>query len=108
MARVAEEDAVSEQALVAAADALQSALGDHQARTVDGLVYEWRQGFSGDPLVERTPTRWVLCVPEHAWSDIVDRAGLDDSEAAAVRALHAAAADPDEQDSGVALVVDRE
>ena len=67
---------------------MQAAVAEYPGVTVDGLVYEWRQAFADDPLVERTPTAWVLRVPERVWGDVTDRAGVRDDLKPALRALH--------------------
>lgn len=109
VAAIAADAGVSETALRAAAVDVQAALAEYPGRTLDGLVYEWRQAFRRDPLVERTPDAWVLRVPERAWADVRERAGVDDDVADALEALHGtgAAADGERQD-GVVLVVARD
>ena len=94
--RVASTFGVSESELASAAGSVQVAVDDYPGTTVDGLVYEWRQAFREDPLVERTPARWVLRVPERVWNDLCNRAGVRDSLRAPLASLHATAADSDE------------
>jgi hypothetical protein len=107
---VADAVGVDSAALREAASSVQSTLGDYPGRTVDGLVYEWRQAFRHDPLVERTPDAWVLRVPERVWADVRERAGVDDAVVHALLALHerrAEDADSDRED-GVVLVLARD
>jgi len=86
--RVADTLGVRQSVLAEAAESVQAAVAEYPGVSVDGLVYEWRQAFADDPLVERTPTTWVLRVPEHVWRDVTDRAGVRDDVAPALRALH--------------------
>jgi hypothetical protein len=79
---------VSESDLASAAASVQAAVDDYPGTTVDGLVYEWRQAFRADPLVERTETRWVLRVPERVWDDLCNRAGVRDDLRLALATLH--------------------
>jgi hypothetical protein len=53
------------------------------------MVYEWRTGLAGDPLVGRSESAVYLDAPEHAWDDLVGRLDVDDTEAGALRAVHA-------------------
>ncbi|WP_218778854.1 hypothetical protein, partial [Halobacterium hubeiense] len=53
--QVAADAGVTESALREAAKSVQATLADFPGLTVDGLVYEWRQAFREDPLVERRP-----------------------------------------------------
>lgn len=92
VSRVASTVGVREADLAEAAASLQAAVDDYPGRTVDGLVYEWRQAFREDPLVERTQSRWVLRVPERVWRDLCERAGVRDDLRSALTALHGAAA----------------
>lgn len=100
IADVADAVGVSESDLVEAAGAVQAAVGDYPGASVDGLVYEWRQAFADDPLVERTPTRWVLRVPERVWTDLCNRAGVRDSLRPALASLHAKEVADVEADGG--------
>lgn len=106
VARVAADSGVSEAALRGAAGDVQATLEDYPGRSVDGLVYEWRQAFRDDPLLERRPDAWMLNVPERVWVDVRERANVSEELADALAALHATEAD-DERD-GVALVVARD
>lgn len=78
------------------APALRDLLDDHQAlfrgfgeRSVADVVYEWRTGLPGDPLVARTETAVYLDAPEHAWEDLLGRLDVGSDEASALRAVHA-------------------
>ncbi|SEV91509.1 hypothetical protein [Halobacterium jilantaiense] len=86
--RVADTLGVRESVLAEAAESVQAAVSEYPGVSVDGLVYEWRQAFADDPLVERTPTAWVLRVPERVWRDVTERAGVRDDVEPALRALH--------------------
>ena len=88
VSRLADTLGVREADLAESARSVQSAVAEYPGVTVDGLVYEWRQAFADDPLVERTPTAWVLRVPERVWNDVTDRAGVRDDVEPALRALH--------------------
>jgi len=88
VSRVADTLGVRESSLAEGARSMQAAVADYPGVSVDGLVYEWRQAFADDPLVERTPTAWVLRVPERVWRDVTDRAGVRDDVKPALRALH--------------------
>ncbi|MFB6269959.1 MAG: hypothetical protein ABEH83_08455 [Halobacterium sp.] len=111
---VAADADVSESALREAAVAVQATLADYPGRTVDGLVYEWRQAFRVDPLIERRPDAWVLRVPERVWADVVERSAVDGgvggAVAGALATLHETGiggVDSDRED-GVVLLVARE
>ncbi|AHG05299.1 hypothetical protein HALDL1_10965 [Halobacterium sp. DL1] len=88
VAQVASTLGVSESGLASAAASVQAAVDDYPGTTVDGLVYEWRQAFREDPLVERTGARWVLRVPERVWEDLCNRAGVRDDLRLALATLH--------------------
>ncbi|MDH5021354.1 hypothetical protein [Halobacterium rubrum] len=88
VSRVADTLGVRERDLAACARDVQAAIADYPGVTVDGLVYEWRQAFADDPLAERTPTAWVLRVPERVWRDVTNRAGVRADMEPALRALH--------------------
>ena len=88
VSRVADTLGVREADLAESARSVQAAISDYPGVSVDGLVYEWRQAFADDPLVERTPTAWVLRVPERVWRDVTNRAGVRDDVEPALRALH--------------------
>jgi hypothetical protein len=88
VSRVADTLGVRERDLAESARSVQAAVSEYPGVTVDGLVYEWRQAFAADPLVERTPTAWVLRVPERVWVDVTNRAGVREDIEPALRALH--------------------
>jgi len=88
VSRLADTLGVREADLAESARSVQAAVAEYPGVTVDGLVYEWRQAFADDPLVERTPTAWVLRVPERVWNDVTDRAGVRADVEPALRALH--------------------
>lgn len=78
---------------------------------VDGLVYEWRQSFRTDPLVERRGDAYYLAVPVRVWADFADRLGYADGERRAVEAVHERqfAADRGQPpDEGVAMLLVRD
>ncbi|MFB6137293.1 MAG: hypothetical protein ABEJ42_02985 [Halobacteriaceae archaeon] len=56
----------------------------------DGLVYEWRQSFPSDPVVEQAADRYYLVVDERVWGDFRRRLELDATVFDALRAVHAA------------------
>ncbi|MUV59509.1 hypothetical protein [Halobacterium sp. CBA1126] len=109
LARVAADTDVEQAALREAAAAVQSTLSTFPGRTVDGLVYEWRQAVRADPLVERRPDAWVLRVPDHVWVDVRDRAGVSEDVVDALLALYATETGTEtaSDDDGVPLVVGR-
>jgi hypothetical protein len=110
VAAVAEEHGVAAAALGGALADLQSLVADNAAvGGVDGLVYEWRQTYPSDPLVERTPDRYYLAVESRVWADFDRRLGFEESLADAVRAVHARAfrAATAPPDRGVPMVLDR-
>ena len=112
VSRVADTLGVSERDLTASVRDVQAAIADYPGVTVDGLVYEWRQAFAEDPLAERTPTTWVLRVPERVWWDVTNRAGVRDDVEPALRALHGTATPADIEndetaDDRVTLVLSR-
>jgi hypothetical protein len=107
---VAGEHGVAAAALHGALADLQSLVADNAAvGGVDGLVYEWRQTYPRDPLVERTPDRYYLAVEDRVWDDFDRRLGFGDALGDVVRAVHArafsAAIGPPER--GVPMVLDR-
>ncbi|MCD2204480.1 hypothetical protein [Halobacterium sp. KA-6] len=106
VARVAADSGVTETALRDAAESVQATLADYPGRSVDGLVYEWRQAFRDDPLVERRPDAWILRVPERVWVDVRERADVPDDVQNALVALYAT--ETDETEDGVALVIARD
>ncbi|WP_336037505.1 hypothetical protein [Halobacterium yunchengense] len=108
VAGVAGDYGVPERDLRRAAAKVQSTVADQPGRTVDGLIYEWRQAFADDPLVERRPTEWVLCVPERVWTDVRSRANVRDVLEAALLELHRRGAGGGvDCEDGVVLVVGR-
>ncbi|MCG1003040.1 MULTISPECIES: hypothetical protein [Halobacterium] len=108
--RVATDSGVTETALREAAASVQATLAGHPGLTVDGLVYEWRQAFRDDPLVERRPDAWILRVPERVWADVRDRAAVPENVEDALTALHATEVNGEQSSErdGVVLVVARE
>ncbi|MCD2199430.1 hypothetical protein LPA44_05900 [Halobacterium sp. KA-4] len=106
VARVASDSGVPEPALREAVESVQATLDDFPSRSVDGLVYEWRQAFRDDPLVERRPDTWILRVPERVWVDIRERADVPDDLVDALVSLYETEADATED--GVALVIARD
>lgn len=56
---------------------------------IEDLVYEWRNLFHRDPLVERTDAAYVLVVREHVWEEFGDRLELTADELEQLRAVHA-------------------
>lgn len=99
VARVADTLGVREADLAEGARSVQAAIAEYPGVSVDGLVYEWRQAFADDPLVERTPTAWVLRVPERVWNDVTDRAGVRADVEPALRALHGTETPDDVEES---------
>jgi hypothetical protein len=55
---------------------------------VDDVVYEWRNGFPNDPVIERRPDVYFLSVAETVWPEYVAALSLDEEEAAVLRAVH--------------------
>ncbi|NIB99462.1 hypothetical protein [Halobacterium sp. R2-5] len=106
VAHVAAGSGVATEALREAAEDVQATIGDYPGLTVDGLVYEWRQAFRDDPLVERRPDAWVLSVPERVWVDVCERAEISEETAAALAALYATEVEGERD--GVPLVLLRE
>jgi hypothetical protein len=88
VSQVADTLGVREADLAESVRSVQTAIDDYPGVSVDGLVYEWRQAFADDPVAERTPTAWVLRVPERVWQDVTNRAGVRDDVEPALRALH--------------------
>lgn len=71
---------------------LRDALSDHQQTMrktpgVENLVYEWRKQFE-DPIVDRTPDRYVVAVRRAVWQEFAEYLDLDDYLLAAVSAVH--------------------
>lgn len=74
-------------------DRLAALAREHQAGVrdlpgVDDIVYEWRRQLPVDPLLFRSPERYVLALPERVWAEFLDELGADDRETEALRALH--------------------
>jgi len=89
---VAAERDVSADRLDAALAALQDLASDSPGvESVEDLVYEWRNAFRDDPLVERTAETYYLTVDERVWRDFASRLDWSDAERDAVEAAHAAA-----------------
>lgn len=111
VATVADEHDVDPASLRAVLEAHQALFRSFGERSVSDVIYEWRTGLAGDPLVARTETSVYLDAPEHAWADLIARLDLadDDAEAVALRTVHARqfAADRGEATEG-AVVVARE
>lgn len=99
VSRVADTLGVREADLAESVRSVQAAIAEYPGVSVDGLVYEWRQAFAEDPLVERTPTTWVLRVPERVWTDVTDRAGVREDVEPALRALHGTETPDDVEES---------
>lgn len=55
---------------------------------VDNIVYEWRNAFETDPVVERTVDAYYLAVAPSVWPEYVSALSLTDEEAALLRAVH--------------------
>jgi hypothetical protein len=55
---------------------------------VDDLVYEWRQAFATDPLLERRPDAYYLALPGHVWPEFAAGLDADGDELAAIRDVH--------------------
>jgi len=106
ISRVAADSGVATETLREAAEDVQATIGDYPGLTVDGLVYEWRQAFRDDPLVDRRPDAWVLSVPERVWVDVYERADIGEETAAALAALYATEIEGERE--GVPLVLLRE
>ncbi|GGN23789.1 hypothetical protein [Halarchaeum nitratireducens] len=114
---LAERDVPADR-LDAALAALQKLASDSPGvESVEDLVYEWRNAFRDDPLVERTAEAYYLAVDERVWRDFASRLDWDAAVREAVRAAHerafAAALSGDEEsyvgdgDDGGALVLRR-
>lgn len=57
-------------------------------RSVDGLVFEYRDAF-GDVVAARTESTYYLRVPPHVWTEFGERLDASEGELAALGALHA-------------------
>ncbi|ELZ23745.1 hypothetical protein C475_14078 [Halosimplex carlsbadense 2-9-1] len=68
---------------------------------VEDIVYEWRNYFHQDPLVGRTEGAYYLALPEHVWAEFTDDLGLDETESAALLAVHDAQARAAPSEAGV-------
>lgn len=55
---------------------------------VDGLVYEWRNAFATDPLLERRPEAYYLALPGRVWPEFASALDVDGEELAALRDVH--------------------
>jgi hypothetical protein len=55
---------------------------------VDDIVYEWRNAFPNDPVIERRPDVYYLSVAGTVWPEYAASLGLGDREAAALQAVH--------------------
>jgi hypothetical protein len=71
-------------------------------------VYEWRRAFGRDPVVARRPDALHLVVEPHVWAEYVDALDAGEREAAALRAVHAAAVAERPVDDRDPMVVGRE
>ncbi|GAA0265927.1 hypothetical protein [Halobacterium noricense] len=106
VARVAADSGVTEAKLREAATSVQATLADYPGRSIDGLVYEWRQAFRDDPLVERRPDAWILRVPERVWVDVRERADVPDDVEDTLTTLYAT--ETDGKADGVVMVIARD
>ncbi|GGM66027.1 hypothetical protein J2752_000228 [Halarchaeum rubridurum] len=80
---------VSADRLDAALAALQDLASDSPGvESVADLVYEWRNAFRDDPLVERTAEAYYLTVDERVWRDFAERLDWESDVREAVRAAH--------------------
>ncbi|MFC7028025.1 hypothetical protein ACFQJ5_11215 [Halomicroarcula sp. GCM10025324] len=73
-------------------DLLVDALRDHQRTMrdnpgVENLVYEWRKQFQ-DPVLDRTPDRYVVAVKPSVWEEFGSFLELSDEMLGAVVAVH--------------------
>jgi transposase-like protein len=73
-------------------DLLVDALRDHQRTMrdnpgVENLVYEWRKQFQ-DPVLDRTPDRYVVAVKASVWEEFGSFLELSDEMLGAVVAVH--------------------
>ncbi|KTG10294.1 hypothetical protein AUR64_12010 [Haloprofundus marisrubri] len=76
------------------AEALATLVERHQQSVrelpgVDDIVYEWRNAFTENPVVERREDRYLLSVPAHVWPEFASALSLSEEELAALRAVHA-------------------
>jgi len=74
-------------------DRLTALARTHQANVrdlpgVDDIVYEWRNQFHLDPLLARTTEAYYLALPAHVWDEFAESLGINDTERAALVALH--------------------
>jgi len=111
VAAVADEHGLAADRLRELLVAHQALFRDRDARTVEDMIYEWRTGLPGDPLVARTDAAVYLDAPAYVWEDLLSWLDLapGDEAAAALRAVHARqfAADREGTVEG-AIVVARE
>jgi hypothetical protein len=73
-------------------DVLADTLVDHQRTMqenpgVEDLVYEWRKQYA-DPVLERTPDRYVVGVRATVWEEYGEYLDLEDQVLAALVAVH--------------------
>ncbi|PSP83220.1 hypothetical protein BRC83_07560 [Halobacteriales archaeon QS_1_68_17] len=74
-------------------DRLRELVGRHQQSVrdnpgVDDIVYEWRNYFHRDPVLERTDAAYYLQVRDHVWDEFAESLDLTDDERAALVAVH--------------------
>lgn len=84
---VAERHDTDPGALSAALETLQEAAERHIG--VDGLVYDWRNAFPEDPVLERRPDAYELVVEPRVWREFGERCGFEEATLRAVMAVHA-------------------
>lgn len=85
--RVADERPVSHGELADALERLQTTAERHIG--VDGLVYDWRNAFEADPVLDRRADAYELVVEPAVWRDFANRCEFDDQLLRAVMAVHA-------------------
>ena len=83
----ADRHATDSEALAAVLETLQAAAERHIG--VDGLVYDWRNAFPEDPVLERRPDAYELVVDPRVWREFGERCGFEDDTLRAVMAVHA-------------------
>jgi hypothetical protein len=101
---------VDENVLRAIASAHQNGIRDLPG--VDDIVYEWRNQFHRDPLVDRTESAYVLAVQGHVWDEFGESLDIDGAELEALMGLHdrqarAAVGDASRFDDDDAIVLTR-
>ena len=72
---------------------------------VAGLIYEWRRAFGRDPVVARDSGAFHLAVEPHVWREYAAALDATGTEAAALRAVHGAAATERPADDREPMVV---